>query len=584
MLEVPDLGSPLLGPGSALERRLDFGPFRHIAGNGEDGQHSRRQVDQSLDPNANAPNSSNASRNGDNRARIQRLSSQRDGVRLPVRALNVLLLVDLLAALLTTYMRIAEIVSWPWFAAASPWFIGAALSVGRSSLKLATPPSSAISSQHLGQTQIAIQVDGAILRSRYEETHVKSILLVCSGSISLALALAEICANRSRWDAKAVLAPVLGCLSVFVLFSARDLCKSTPREVLRRQDQNSFVSGTTGRCARTSAKRLELTVYTLSLITFVLAALKIDDQLDVSWLLVLAWPVIVLVFWAIAAIGLSCLVTGWLATAIRGQAEELDGLFREMVGDGAYYGSPRQRSAFVLLATSCILAFDMVILGAFVALFHTIKVLNGTVTGPSSLGAIFIPLIMDALIILVIVIVMDFVVLPYLRLEATRHERAPRTLLIRKLNSCITCRHPVSQLVSIHDPNVHVEEDNSQPHISSPKGNSKHSEGILDCAVCMIRPSDTIFLPCGHSGICQPCARQWMLGASLLNDNEEAMLNEALAQFSPLETPLFLIRKSQTFFQPRCGASSSSHLDNTRLCDGPEVSGVESTFRERSPQ
>ncbi|GBG29019.1 Hypothetical Protein FCC1311_052412 [Hondaea fermentalgiana] len=442
----------------------------------------------------------------------------RGAVKVLLRVVNLALLVDVLLALVLTYLRAGNIVSWSWFATGAPWFVVMGLVAARSAAKWAALP-----------PQDIIDFSPQQYGTRPRMALARSMLLACAVAASLALGFAKL-DHKLAVNVRTVLGPVEACLFGLALYTMYDIFRSHPG--------SGSASGVTARvrAGENVASRLALIVYILTLLTLALAGLRVDGRLDVSWFLILAWPIIIISFWAVAAIGFSFLSAGWLAAACRGDHIELDEVVRDIAGTQELHISQRHRAGIVVLAVVCAIVLDLVVIGTFVSVFSAIKMLTA---GHMSkhLEAVFLPLIFDAFIVLVSTVVLDFILLPYLRhlfvrlpQEGIENDAAGNSSTALKLNTCITCRSPVDRIISIHDPNVHVESlDDSLEN--------------ADCAVCMIRPSDTIFLPCGHSGICHTCAKHWILGAS-----QNLSVNEAIAQFSPLQTPLTLLRKSHNFF------------------------------------
>ena len=110
--------------------------------------------------------------------------------------------------------------------------------------------------------------------------------------------------------------------------------------------------------------------------------------------------------------------------------------------------------------------------------------------------------------------------------------------------------------MSAGTPNVHIVDLN--PAGSTDEQNNKRG----DCAVCFAKAANAIFLPCGHSGVCEGCAYKWVYGFSReivhkataaarkrKRRDSQSQLAECLEDISVVHTPLYLVRQSKTFFK-----------------------------------
>ena len=119
----------------------------------------------------------------------------------------------------------------------------------------------------------------------------------------------------------------------------------------------------------------------------------------------------------------------------------------------------------------------------------------------------------------------------------------------------MTCREPVDRIVSRKTPNIYIVDPD-------PAVSSDDRKRNIDCSVCFSRPSGAIFLPCGHSGVCEGCAYKWAYGFSReqvvmavsnarqrKRRDSQSQLAECLEDISVVHTPLYLVRQSKTFFK-----------------------------------
>mmetsp|Transcript_23646 Transcript_23646/g.37745 ORF Transcript_23646/g.37745 Transcript_23646/m.37745 type:complete len:516 (+) Transcript_23646:471-2018(+) len=473
---------------------------------------------------------------------------RRKFVNICIKCLNLAVLVLVLVSLLFLYLKLIKVLSWNWFAVFSPVFAISSAMVLRGLLKISVLPPGHI---------LALSV--AQYGTRPMESNVRSILLTLAIFFTTVLLCVRLQGLASGMNALIISSPVLACLGAFVAYGVFNVFFRKPDNNLSTEDNRH----------RKSTMRMELVIFSLTLLTVVLAALRIQNVFKVSWFLVFAWPIILSCFWAIAALGLTCLIVGWILNTSRGQFQAMDEVLGETVGPN-YVPDGAMRLKIIAIASMCVFVLDAVVVGVFVSLFHLIRVLSGVT---SSLDAVFVPLILDVVFGICLVLSLEYFILPHLQVTQLSPDQA--TVPVNPANDffnrqrmfspdgkpipirdCVTCRQPVHRVVKIGQPNVHFLQPprlESNPFETDEKEPSQILSNAPDCMVCAINQSDIIFLPCGHGGVCSTCAQQWVFGTPDSSDSTDnskgAGALDALNTISPVQTPLFLVQQSRTFFK-----------------------------------
>jgi len=424
-----------------------------------------------------------------------------------VRVAAFVLLLSMTLLLLLLYVNLRRCLGISWWGVVAPGFVALLVWVARSSCKLMVLPPRELR-----------PVYASTYGTRPMESHIRSISITMATFVALVLVCCRL-EGITKMEVVFITLPVSLCLVGFV-------CLGVFNVFLRGDDAG--LSPEQNRNRRTSM-RLELIMFSLSLLTVLLGSFRLDGKIDVSWFLILSWPIIVLSGWAIAAIGLTFVAVGWMAATCRNGIEELDDVLEETL-EGSYRRTPMVRMFWVSAFSSFVLIFNTAILSAFVSLFSLINLLNGTI---SSLDPVFVPVIISLLLVQIYSLIV-FALIQQMD-PGSSQTVAIEDGSLRPIKPCFTCRKPVERLVNISDPNIRLidELNEEQP----------------DCSVCMQRKADAVFLPCGHGGICTRCAQKWTYGMSAEDASVSENLREALDSVSTLETPIQLLRQSQTYFK-----------------------------------
>lgn len=270
---------------------------------------------------------------------------------------------------------------------------------------------------------------------------------------------------------------------------------------------------------------LEGMMYSGALFTLGLVALRVDGAINASWLVVLAWPVILVILCGLAALALMCLVAGWILKVV---GSEFD-------SDSSDDGDHRFTSATShthLVGVLGIVASGVLILALFAAcaFYSTLSLLrvlsdtprlddggidfeifnrwypNANSTTNSLFGEVFVPIILAAFLAFCWVVALELWIVPSLERASMEEEEAAAAAMLanqrKSTNGCISCRMTVDRIIQLDKPNVQINvlNDDSQEKNSS----------IQSCSVCFSRSPNAVFYPCGHSGVCYDCATQWL--------------------------------------------------------------------------
>jgi len=255
--------------------------------------------------------------------------------------------------------------------------------------------------------------------------------------------------------------------------------------------------------------KMECAVYVLTLITAILIPLRIDG-IDANWYLILSWPLVVVVLWSMAAIGLTVLLFNWIhALSHGGSLQELDAVLWEILP--SY--SPQARWKAIGIVSVFVATVDLIVVCAFISLTQLVRVLQGNA---SSLGFIFVPLIISCMALLSLSISAEWLLTGS---RSVSNETSTN-------RGCVTCRHIVDRVVVLGSSDALVVDNHCE------------REENETCTICMMQPADSVFLPCGHGGVCFSCAQQWCFGIAV-----------ACKKDPESTTTLYLAKQSATFFK-----------------------------------
>lgn len=447
----------------------------------------------------------------------------RRALRTAVCAGHVLAALALLAGVALVYARLsgAQAVSestCSWAAVLSPFIVAAVIGAAKSALWLAW----VLWSAHTGV------YPWWALHSQFESFS-RSLALALAVATSLALASVQLEHRSAGLTASLVVLPVLLALAGFVV---ADVAR------LRERQRDRLVEG------RWCVSVKLLVANALALLTTLLAALRLDGFISLVWLAVLALPAVLLCAMAVACVGFTAAAIAWTVAAWCGRTDAFDAaLARAAFPIDLESSDPdgwnAERIAALVLMDIAVVLLDVVCVCFVLPFFELIRVLSdsndetGTDSDPINLMMIFVPLLVNANIALLSVVCVNLAHV-YIGLEQFRRTRGDGGVRRkRRFNSCMTCRQPVKHIVKLDGANVHVDVDANVGTGEAESAESADSE----CTICRSAKADSAFLPCGHGGVCNECANKW------------AFQGREGTRLAQVETPLYLIQRSKTYFQ-----------------------------------